>query len=109
MKTSAVATFRWLRTGEEAFSAMLAAIEAAQVSIRLETYIYEAGALGEKFRAALVRARERGLQVQVLVDALGSVRLSTSFWDPLIKAHGEFAWFNPVSLQRWSYRTTAKC
>ena len=29
MKTSAVATFRWLRTGEEAFSAMLAAIEAA--------------------------------------------------------------------------------
>jgi len=108
MKTSAVATFRWLRTGEEAFSAMLAAIEAAQVSIRLETYIYEAGALGEKFRAALVRARERGLQVQVLVDALGSVRLSTSFWDPLIKVRGEFAWFNPVSLQRWSYRDHRK-
>ena len=108
MTMTAMATFCWLRTGEEAFTAMLAAIEAAKVSVRLETYIYEAGPLGEKFRAALVRAQQRGLQVQVLIDALGSVRLSTAFWEPLVKAGGEFAWFNPVSLQRWSYRDHRK-
>src|ERR1051325_4646231 len=108
MKTAVMAEFRWLRTGEEAFAAMLGAIETAQASIRLETYIYEAGPLGEKFRDALVRACQRGLKVQVLVDALGSVRLSTSFWEPLVKAKGEFAWFNPVSLQRWSYRNHRK-
>lgn len=110
MKTSATdkATFRWLRTGEEAFAAMLGAIEAAQTSVRLETYIYEASPVGEKFRDALVRAQARGVQVQVLVDAMGSITLSTAFWDPLVKAQGEFAWFNPLSLQRWSYRDHRK-
>src|ERR1043166_5912070 len=93
---TATASCRWLRTGEEAFAAMLDAIEAAETSIRLEIYIYEAGPIGQKFLDAFVRARQRGVQVQVLVDALGSVRLSTSFWEPLVKAKGEFAWFNPV-------------
>jgi len=109
MNTTVVSSgFRWLRTGAEAFGAMLDAIESAKVSIRLETYIYEDGPIGAKFREALVKARQRGVQVQVLVDAFGSVRLSTSFWDPLVKARGEFAWFNPVSLQRWSYRDHRK-
>ena len=108
MKTGAVATLHWLRTGEEAFAAMLEAIAAADKSIRLETYVYEAGLIGEKFREALVKARRRGVRVQVLVDAMGSARLSTGFWDPLVKAQGEFAWFNPLSLQRWSYRDHRK-
>ncbi len=108
MKTGAVATLHWLRTGEEAFAAMLEAIAAAGKSIRLETYVYEAGLIGEKFREALVKARGRGVRVQVLVDAMGSARLSTGFWDPLVKAQGEFAWFNPLSLQRWSYRDHRK-
>src|SRR6266705_7004916 len=108
MNTTVISGFRWLRTGAEAFGAMLDAIESARVSIRLETYIYEDGPIGEKFREALVKARQRGVQVQVLIDAFGSVRLSTSFWEPLVKARGEFAWFNPVSLQRWSYRDHRK-
>jgi cardiolipin synthase len=108
MNMSVTATFRWLRTGEEAFAAMLQAIEAATQSIRLETYIYEASPIGERFRDALTRARQRGVQVHVLVDALGSVRLPTSFWDALVKAEGQFAWFNPLSLQRWSYRDHRK-
>jgi len=110
MKTSAsaLATFRWLRTGEDAFVAMLEAIEAATESIRLEIYIFEAGLMGARFRQALVQARQRGVAVQVLVDALGSIRLATSFWEPLVKAQGEFAWFNPISLQRWSYRDHRK-
>lgn len=108
MNTSGIATFRWLPTGQEAFAAMLEAIDAASESIRLEIYIFEAGPIGAKFLDALVKARARGVQVQVLVDAMGSVRLSTAFWDPLVKAQGEFAWFNPLSLQRWSYRDHRK-
>ena len=52
MKTGTLAAFRWLPTGEQAFAAMLEAIDAAAQSIRLETYVYEAGLLGEKVRAA---------------------------------------------------------
>src|SRR5512143_146292 len=95
-------TFRWLPTGEEALKAMLAAIDHARQSVRLETYIYQPDATGLQFRDALVRACQRGVKVQVLLDAFGSLNLASSFWNPLVNAQGEFAWFNPLHLQRWS-------
>jgi cardiolipin synthase A/B len=101
-------TFRWLRKGDEAFAAMLDAINAAQKVVRFEMYIYTASPLGEKFREALVEARRRGARVRVLIDALGSMTLSQSFWEPLTKLGGEFRWFNPVSLRRWTYRNHRK-
>jgi len=102
------ADFQWLRTGQEALAAMLNAIQEAKRSIRLETYIFHAGPVAEEFREALVAACQRGVKVQVLLDALGSISLSTAFWEPLIKFGGEFAWFNPISLKRWSYRDHRK-
>lgn len=106
--TIAGSIFRWLRTGEEAFVVMLDAIRNARRSIRLETYIYRAGTVGESFRAALIEACERGVKVRVLVDAFGSLGLPNAFWDPLTKAGGEFTWFNPLSLHRWSCRDHRK-
>src|SRR5512138_1485323 len=64
--------YQWLRSGQEAFPAMLAAIDSAQQSVCLETYIFAGGGVGDQFRDALVRARQRGTQVRVLVDGLGS-------------------------------------
>src|SRR5258708_10128250 len=101
-------TFRWLRTGEAALAAMLSAIQASQESVRLETYLFHAGPLAERFREALVLAARRGAKVRVLIDALGSLNLSAEFWDPLKKAGGEFVWFNPLSLTRWSCRDHRK-
>jgi len=74
---------------------MLAAIQTARRSIILEMYIFEADEIGFRFLDQLVRARKRGVRVQVLVDALGSISLPSSFWNPLIQAGGEFRWFNP--------------
>src|SRR5439155_18258260 len=88
----------WLCSGREIFPAMLAAIEAAETSICLETYTYSAGALGEGFRGALLRAQQRGARVRVLFDALGSRGLSGAFWEPLRAAGGEVRVFNPLSL-----------
>ena len=48
----AVAEWSWLSSGREMFPAMLAAIEAARESVCLETYIYAADYLGERFLAA---------------------------------------------------------
>jgi cardiolipin synthase A/B len=100
--------FRWLRTGQEAFSAMFAAIRAATKTIRFETYIYVADAVGDEVRAALIEACYRGVKVQVLVDALGSFNLPRAFWEPLVAAGGEFAFFNPLAKTRWSYRNHRK-
>jgi cardiolipin synthase len=90
--------YKWLHTGEEAMDEMLAAIANAAESVRLEMYIFHAGPLADKFRAALVDACKRGLHVQVLVDAVGSAYLTNSFWDTFRNAGGKFRWFNPLSL-----------
>ena len=100
--------FRWLETVDEAFEVMLPAIEAARETIRLEVYIYRDSPIGERCREALIRARQRGVKVKVLVDALGSVSLSEKFWDPFIEAGGEFRWFNPLKLQRLGFRDHRK-
>jgi cardiolipin synthase A/B len=101
-------SFRWLRTGGEAFAAMLKAIDHARQSVRLEMYIYAEAPPGERFRAALVRAAQRGLDVRVLLDAVGSFALSSGFWKPLTDAGGKFRWFNPLKLGRMTYRDHRK-
>jgi len=87
---------------------MLAAIDEARTSVRLEMYIYTDSAIGERFRSALVRAAERGARVRVLIDALGSLTLSASYWEPLLRAGGQFRWFNPLQLNRLSIRNHRK-
>jgi cardiolipin synthase A/B len=57
--------------GDAAYPVMLAAIEAAQVQIRLATYIFRADEVGETFIAALARAHRRGVKVSVLIDGFG--------------------------------------
>lgn len=102
------AEHRWLFAVDGAYAAMLEAIGSAQERIRLEMYIYAASPIGESFRDALVEARKRGVQVRVLVDALGSVNLSDSFWNSLREAGGEVQWFNPLHLKRLGFRDHRK-
>ena len=68
-----------LVNGDEAFPAMLAAIESAHKSIALVTYIFDNDASGRQFVAALGRAVKRGVAVRVLIDAAGA-RYS---WPPI--------------------------
>jgi cardiolipin synthase len=105
---SAVAEWTWYYSGREVFPAMLGAIDAAQESVCLETYIYAADSLGERFREALVRARLRGARVRVLIDALGSMELPGAFWEPLVAAGGEVRQFNPLALGRFGIRNHRK-
>ncbi|HYG22272.1 MAG TPA: phospholipase D-like domain-containing protein [Verrucomicrobiae bacterium] len=101
-------TCNWLCTGDEVFPSMLEAIDAARTSVRLETYIYAADALGQRFRDALARACERGVSVKVLVDGLGSLAVPAEFWAPLQACGGEVRVFNPVVLRRMSIRNHRK-
>ena len=87
---------------------MLAAIDAARVAVCLETYIFTADSLGERFRAALTRAQERGVRVRVLLDALGSLGQPAAFWQSLRQAGGEVRWFNPLAVDRLGIRNHRK-
>src|SRR6185503_7514854 len=91
-------TCNWLSTGDEIFPAMLAAIDEAKSEVCLETYTFSAGSPGEHFRDALVRARQRGLRVRVLIDALGSYSLPEDFFQSLQDAGAEIRRFNPFQL-----------
>ncbi len=61
-----------LSTGDEAYAAMLAAIDTAERSILMETYIFDRDGAGERFVAALSAAVARGVAVRVLIDAVGA-------------------------------------
>ncbi len=61
-----------LRTGDEAYAAMIAAIAAAERSVILETYIFDRDPLGLRVANALIAAHERGIAVRVLIDAVGA-------------------------------------
>lgn len=63
---------RILKGGDEAYPAMLEAIDQATSTIALETYIFDNDHVGKKFVEALARAVKRGVQVRVLIDAIGS-------------------------------------
>jgi len=58
-------------SGEEAYSAMLRAIENAQTSVCLATYIFETNQSGLDFIDALAAAQRRGVEVCVLLDGVG--------------------------------------
>lgn len=108
MSSPQIIAWKWLRSGEEAFPALLAALDAAGETIRLETYIFANDALGRRFRDALVRARQRGVTVSVLVDAVGSMELPGDFWSPLTAAGAAVRVFNPLALNRFAIRDHRK-
>jgi cardiolipin synthase A/B len=60
-----------LENGEEAYPAMLAAIQSGVSSVHLCTYIFDGDLTGRRFVAALKSAAARGVEVRVIVDSLG--------------------------------------
>ena len=58
--------------GEEAYPAMIAAIDGARESVYLEVYLFRLDSTGRRFLAALAAAAARKLRVEVLVDGWGS-------------------------------------
>ncbi|MFW6083989.1 MAG: phospholipase D-like domain-containing protein [Gemmatimonadota bacterium] len=59
--------------GDEAYPAMLEAIEGARRTIGLSTYIFDQDEAGRPFVEALAAARDRGVEVRVLLDAVGAL------------------------------------
>ena len=59
------------QNGDEAYPVMLAAIGAARSSVGLTSYILRTDATGKRFIAALKAAKDRGVEVRVIIDGVG--------------------------------------
>ena len=90
--------FTMLFEGTEAYSALLEQIRAARESIWLSTYVYKHDAVTAALAEALIAKRREGVEVKLLVDALGSWPLY--FWQiplrALRRAGVEVCFFMPI-------------
>ncbi|WP_347556008.1 phospholipase D-like domain-containing protein [Robbsia sp. KACC 23696] len=89
--------------GTMLFPAMVEAIDAAHDTIRLETYIFCHDEAGQAISAALVRAAQRGVAVQVITDGVGTAALPLiAEWPAQGIVHRIFNphWFGALGLAR---------
>ena len=87
-----------LENGEALYPAMLEAIGQAQHKVLLCTYLFDKDATGALFIDALCAARDRGVEVKIIIDGMGEW-LSAGRIGPVLKKCGlEFTRFNPVTL-----------
>ena len=104
-------TFTVLTNGDEIFPPMLASIDAATRRIAFETYIYNEGAMAERFTAAFERAARRGVQVNLVVDSVGASAMEEEHVERLRAAGCRVAEFNIpkwYTIEEVNYRTHRK-
>ncbi len=95
----------------QTYGALADAIRGARTRVHLEFYIFQPDETGESFRELLIERARSGVRCRLLVDAMGSYRLTRAFLRPLEEAGVEVALFAPVRLTRlWSlhYRNHRK-
>ncbi|OCJ09150.1 cardiolipin synthase [Rhizobium sp. AC44/96] len=61
-----------LETGDDCYATMKAAIDGAERSVLLETYIFDRDRIGMRIADSLIAAVKRGVEVRVLIDAVGA-------------------------------------
>lgn len=96
---------RPLAGGDEAYPAMMQAIREARVSIAMQSYIFDCDPIGREMAQALVEAQQRGVQVRVLIDAIGSKYSRPPIVRTLVRGGVRTARFmtNPLGVMRMPY------
>ena len=90
-------------SGKEYYPALVQAIQEATRFIHVEVYLWQDDETGQKILAELVKAAKRGVEVLVLVDEIGAIKISERFFSPLLEAGGRFSWFYTFHPRRNRY------
>ena len=90
-----------LHDGPATFDAMCAAIDAAQRTVVLETYILRSDDVGQRIGATLIAAAARGISVRVLSDWIGMRGIKGSYIDGLKKAGVDHRVFSAPGFRPW--------
>ena len=84
------------RSGEESYAELVRLIEEASTSIFITTFILKEDEVGCDIVARLTRRAAEGVAVRMVLDGVGSLRISRRFLRPLTQAGGRVAFFTPV-------------
>lgn len=88
-----------LRNGVEIFPALLRAVRLAQDRIDFVTFVYWTGDIARQMATALAERARAGVEVRVLLDAVGANQMAEDLVDQLVDSGVEVRWFRPVT--RW--------
>ena len=97
---STATSMQLLVGGAQTFDAIAEAVSAARHHVHLEYYIYEPDQTGTALRDLLIAKATEGVQVRLLVDALGSKKLGRKFLAPLVQAGVEVLRFHDAKVGR---------
>jgi cardiolipin synthase len=100
-----------LVNGDEIFPAMLATMRGAQRSLNFLSYLYWSGEIACEIAAALCERASAGVEVNVLLDAIGSARMDRDLIADMDDAGVNFAFFRPpkpYAMRRLNNRTHRK-
>jgi cardiolipin synthase len=90
-----------LTNGENFYKAELDAIRQAKKSINLEAYIFAKGVVTEQFVKAMAERARAGVQVNVIVDAIGGFSQTKGYFKELTDAGGSVEWYHPLRWNTW--------
>ncbi len=83
-----------LTNGETFYRAELEAIRAARRNINLEAYIFSRGEVARRYVEGLTERARAGVQVKLLLDAVGSAGVNDNSFTSLREAGGRIAWYH---------------
>jgi cardiolipin synthase A/B len=88
-----------LQNGDRFYPAMLDAIRAARDTVNFEVYIFEPDEIGRQFMDALSERARAGIEVRLLVDWFGSLKLKPRHRRELAEAGVKVETFRPLNLR----------
>jgi cardiolipin synthase len=92
--------FEVFADGPKFYPAALEAIRGAQRSVCLEAYIFHESEIGRMYIEALAERARAGVEINLTLDAFGSVSARGGFLRPLVEAGGRVRRYNRVSWDR---------
>jgi cardiolipin synthase len=84
---------------EDFFQAILSAIDTAQDTVILATYIFSLDDLGKQFIETLGAARRRGVEIRVLLDGVGSMENSNLLVEAMTAEDIQLRFYHPLPWQ----------
>ncbi len=97
--------------GDAIFPAMIETMESAKSTLNFLSYLYWSGEIGTTIAAVLCERAQAGIEVNVLLDAVGSAKMDRSLIRDMDDAGVTFAYFRPpkpYAMRRLNNRTHRK-